>query len=458
MDENIHSRSIMSLAKLSGRAKRSKTRNDVLRALNEALEAASPSSILRKKLKLVGKRLIVDSTKLDLDNYDRLVVIGGGKAAASMADELENLLGRRISAGVVNIPDYLEVPRRERRIEFHRATHPVPSEKGVKGVEAMLSLVGKPQSKDLIICLITGGGSALMPMPIKGLELSDEKTATNLLLRSGAPIEEINCVRKHLSAIKGGRLAEKLHPARVLTLIISDVVGDKLDEVASGPTVPDPTTYRDVMRILKDYEIWKRLPNRVRVVVEEAKKDTPKPGSRIFARVSNILVGTNEQSCLAAMSSLKRAGYDARVLSTHVQGEAREIGKLYAAVLQDMKASSAIIAGGETTVTITERAGKGGRNQELVLSASLGIDRLGGAVIASMGTDGVDGPTDAAGALADSNTIQRAKKKRLDARTLLRTHSSYNFFNELGDLIITGPTGTNVNDITILARSSRNVS
>lgn len=448
----------MRLVKLSGRAKQSKTRGDILRALDEALKTASPSSILRKKLKLQDNRLIIDSVKLDLKIYDRLIVIGGGKAAASLAEELERRLGNRISDGLINIPNYLKVTRKKRIIQFHRATHPFPSEKGVRGVEAMLELVGKPCKKDLIICLITGGGSALMPMPIKGLRLSDEITATRLLLKSGAPIEEINCVRKHLSAIKGGRLAEKLYPARVISLIISDVVGDRLDEIASGPTVPDPTTYGDVARILKDHEIWKKLPRRVRDLVEQAKIDTPKPGSRIFNGVSNVLIGTNEQSCLAAMHSLKKSGYDARILSTHVQGEAREVGKLYASIIRDMKPSTALIAGGETTVTITGKAGKGGRNQELVLSASIGIDSLDGAVIASMGTDGVDGPTDAAGAIADGTSIKRARKKRLDARQLLRDHSAYKFFNELGELIITGPTGTNVNDITILARSSGNVS
>ena len=448
----------MSLVKLSGPAKQSKTRSDILRALNEALKTASPRSILRKKLKLQDEKLVIDSFKLDLGSYDRLIVIGGGKAAASLADELEKLLGKRISAGLVNIPDYLRVPKKKRRIQFHRATHPLPSVKGVRGVEAMLEIVGKPSEKDLIICIITGGGSALMPMPINGLRLSDEVVATRLLLKSGAPIEEINCVRKHLSGIKGGRLAEKLYPARVLALIISDVVGDRLDEIASGPTVPDPTTYGYAARILKDHGIWKKLPRRVRDLFEEAKIDTPKPGSRIFNDVSNVLIGTNEQSCVVAMHSLKKLGYDARILSTHVQGEASEVGKLYASIIRDMKPSTALIAGGETTVAITGRAGKGGRNQELVLSASIGIDSLEGAVIASMGTDGVDGPTDAAGAIADWTSIQRANKKRLDARQLLRDHSSYKFFNELGDLIITGPTGTNVNDITILARSSSNVS
>lgn len=446
--------------RLSGHVASSRVRKDVLRALNEALLAASPNRILRKKVKITGDKLVIENTTLSLNNYERIIVIGGGKAAASMALELEDLLGDKITSGLVNIPDYLKIPTKRGKIEFHRATHPIPSEKGVRGVKAMLKLVGKPSKRDLIICLITGGGSALLPMPIKGLELSDQEITTNLLLKSGAPIQEINCVRKHLSAVKGGRLAEKLYPARILGLIISDVVGDSFDQIASGPTVADPTTFRQAKEIVENYNLWKKLPSRVKNLIvlglANKSKDTPKPGSKIFLSVSNFLIGTNNQSCHAAVNSLLKSGYKASILSTHVQGEAREIGKLYSAILRDMNGSSpcAFVAGGETTVTITGKAGRGGRNQELVLSTSIGIDGLKGAVIASMGTDGVDGPTDAAGAIADYDTLRRAKEKSLEAITYLRDHSSYAFFRRLDDLIVTGPTGTNVNDICILARSN----
>ena len=219
------------------------TRSDVIQALNHAILAASPESNLKEKAKVVNNKLVLDHSQVDLSDTDRVIVIGGGKAAASMAVEMEKLLGSRITAGIVNVPDYLEPRPRTRRDRLNDATHPVPSEMGVKGVQEMLQLVGRPSRSDLIICLISGGGSALLPMPIEGVRLSDEKTVTNLLLKSGAPIDEINIVRKHISAVKGGRLAERLYPARVLTLIISDVVGDRLYSIASGQTVPDSINY-----------------------------------------------------------------------------------------------------------------------------------------------------------------------------------------------------------------------
>ena len=434
------------------------TRSDVIQALNHAILAASPESILKEKAKVVNNKLVLDHSQVDLSDTDRVIVIGGGKAAASMAVEMEKLLGSRITAGIVNVPDYLEPRPRTRRVRLNDATHPVPSEMGVKGVQEMLQLVGRPSRRDLIICLISGGGSALLPLPIEGVSLSDEKTVTNLRLKSGAPIDEINIVRKHISAVKGGRLAERLYPARVLTLIISDVVGDRLDSIASGPTVPDSSTYADARRVLVRYDIWKRAPKSVRKKIENGiankSEETPKEDSKIFSRVSNVLVGTNKKSCEAAAEYLRSEGYKTSVLSTHVQGEARDIGRFYSGILRDMRDnvdSSAMIVGGETTVTITKKSGLGGRNQELVLASALGIEGLEGAVIASMGTDGVDGPTDAAGAIADYTTTRRAKHVGLNGDSYLHAHDSYHFFCKLGDLIRTGPPGTNVNDNTVLA-------
>ena len=433
----------------------------MIQALNQALRAADPKSILRQKIKLKGSKLTVDSVKLDLSQYERVLVIGGGKASANMALGIERILGKRITAGIVNIPDYLEPKPKSELIEFHEATHPIPSSEGVNGVRKMLKLVGKPTAKDFVICLISGGGSSLLPMPLEPITLSDLQNATNLLLRSGAEIHEINTIRKHLSAIKGGRLAQKLYPATVLSLIISDVVGDKPDAIASGPTIPDPTTYADTKGILMKYDLWnkvsKRVRNAVNLGVSDHSYDTPKPGSKTFDHVFNVLIGTNKQSCVAAAECLNKLGYDAFVLSTHIQGEAKEVGKIYSGILSDMQTNglpmsvpAAIVAGGETTVTVTGH-GKGGRNQELVLSAACGLDSVENVVVASMGTDGVDGPTDAAGAIADSESLARAKRRGLDAGYFLRTHNSYNFFKKLGDLIVTGPTGTNVNDIMILA-------
>jgi glycerate 2-kinase len=438
-----------------------KIRSDVMRAFKAAIAAASPETILRRKLKLKDEILSIDNLKLNLSKYDRVLVIGAGKATALMALELERILGDRITSGVVNIPDYQKHVSKLKRIRFEKASHPIPSKGGELGVRKMIELVGKTTNRDLVICLISGGGSALMPMPLDDLQLSDERRVTDLLLKSGAEINEINTVRKHLSAIKGGRLAALLYPARVVSLIISDVVGDRLDSIASGPTTPDTTTYSDAKDILTKYALWNKIPNRVRGALELGAKgnveDTPKPGSRIFLNVTNVLVATNKQSCLAAARSLEKSGYKTIILSTHVQGEAREIGNFYAGILKDVQENKypqsppmALVAGGETTVTVNN-GGLGGRNQELVLSALIGIAGLKNTVIASIGTDGVDGPTNAAGAIADGSSLERGVRARMDAHSCLGKHDSYRFFAKLGDLIETGPTGTNVNDIAILA-------
>ncbi len=430
-------------------------------ALHEALRAADPVSIMKQKIKYNGTSLLIDSIKLDLANYGRILVIGGGKASAGMASGLEAIIGKTITDGVVNIPDSLQHIPVLKFIDFHKSTHPVPSAKGVRGVQKMLEMVGRPSSSDLIICLISGGGSALMPMAQTPVRLTDEIDVTNLLLRSGAEIDEINTVRKHISAMKGGRLAQKLYPSTILTLIISDVVGDKLDAIASGPTVPDTTTYEDAKGVLVKYNLWNQVSASVRTLINSGLEDrsieTPKPGSRIFANVFNLLLGNNKKSCLAAASSLKKSGFNTLVLSTRVRGEAREVGKIYAGILSDIRANNlpisppaAIVLGGETTVTMSGH-GKGGRNQELVLSTALEIRGIKEIVVASMGTDGIDGPTDAAGAIADDQSVQRAQKLGVNPSNSLRTHNSYHFFKKLDDLIITGPTGTNVNDITILA-------
>lgn len=449
---------VASLDHVHSRSRMARMKYDVVRALNEALISASPRTILRDKVQVIGTKLQVGSLRLDLTSYDRIIVIGAGKASASMAAEIEKLLGTRITAGLVNVPDYLRVRPKLKRIGLHDATHPVPSKKGMRGVEKMLRLVGKPSKKDLIICLISGGGSALMPMPVEGLDLSDDQKVTNFLLESGAPINEINTIRKHLSAIKGGRLAQKLYPARILTLIISDVVGDPLDAIASGPTAPDSTTYLDAKNILVKHGLWTRIPLTARKIIEMGvssnARETPKENSKVFNHVSNILVGSNKHSCLSAARYLKSRGYNTRILSTHVQGEAKEVGKLYAGIISDMMEShspTALVAGGETTVTMSKAGGLGGRNQELVLSCAIGIEDLEAAVIASIGTDGVDGPTDAAGAIADGETIRHARNRGLYASSFLESHDSYNFFEKIGNLILTGPTGTNVNDVTILA-------
>jgi glycerate 2-kinase len=410
-------------------------------------------------VKVIGNQLVIGKFSVKLSEFRRVLVIGGGKATANMALEMERILDRWLTGGSVNIPVYTNPWPKSSKINFNPATHPVPSQQGCQGVRNMLELLGKPSRDDLVICLISGGGSALMPLPAKALTLSDKQKTTQLLLKSGARIDEINAVRKHLSYIKGGRLAEKLYPATIVSLIISDVVGDRLDSIASGPTVPDSTTYSDAYNVLNERGLWHKIPRPVRNHIMEGRKgtlpETPKKGSKIFKRVHNFLIGTNMESCKAVAGALKRRGYGTLILSTRIQGEAREVGRMVSAIASDIYENqvpisppAAIVVGGETTVTVHGK-GLGGRNQELVLSAALSIRGLPQVLISSIGTDGMDGPTNAAGAVADGSTVERGLGKGLDADKYLRENDSHEFFKKLKDLIVTGPTGTNVNDILI---------
>ena len=454
--------------KLGGIANKNKKsaalRATVLEALNCAIQAADPRASIARAVEIERggsiMRIRPASLTLDLSRFERIFVIGGGKASAFMAQEVERLFRDKITGGLVNVPDYQKERPGLSKIRLHNATHPIPSEVGAQGVMEMFELVDSLTSRDLVICLISGGGSALLPLPAPGISLADKQRTTDLLLKSGAAIREINAVRKHLSGVKGGRLAQKLQPATVVSLIISDVVGDDLSSIASGPTAPDGTTYSDAKEILKNYKIWDSVPRAVRRMIDAGVRgkleETPKPGSKVFAKVHNVLVGSNKQSCLAAQKSLEGSGYRTLILSTKIQGEASQVGGLLASVTTDISENglplsppAAVVAGGETTVTVRGK-GVGGRNQEVALSASLGIGGLD-AVIASIGTDGVDGPTDAAGAIVDGDTIRRARARKIDPARYLCENNSHAFFQKLGDLVITGPTGTNVNDIMVAA-------
>lgn len=431
---------------------------DARDALAAALSAAEPEKILKRMLTLEGSTLRAGPRTYPLSKFDRIMVIGGGKAAGGMAAALEGILGDRVTAGIVNIPDSLPPLAGCSRIELHRATHPIPGAEGVEGVKMMLELVGRPMVSDLVICLLSGGGSALLPMPAKGLRLADLQKVTKLLLKSGAEIHEINVVRKHLSEIAGGRLAERLYPAHVLSLIISDVVGDDLDSIASGPTAPDPSTYPDALAVLAKYDLVGEVPARVRKTFDEGMRsrieETPKENSETSGRVHNLVVGSNKLSCRAAADLLRERGYATTILTTRIQGEAIEVGKRFSTLLAEMRLKSSpsrpscIVAGGETTVTVRGN-GIGGRNQELALSVAMGIAGLDDVCFASMGTDGLDGGTKAAGAIVDGGVIERALKKGLDADSFIQRNDSHAFFKRVGGLIVTGATGTNVNDIMI---------
>jgi hydroxypyruvate reductase len=422
------------------------------------IRAVDPRELVRSKLSLQGDHLSIGEERFDLTTLGRIVVIGAGKAGAPMAHAVEEVLGKRISNGFIIVKDghgeSLEVT------EVVEAGHPLPDERGVDASRRMLSLVSdNAQADTLILCLISGGGSALMALPHDGISLSAKQETTRLLLECGASIDEINAIRKHISQIKGGRLARAAAPAQLVALLLSDVIGDRLDVIASGPTVGDPSTFSDAKGVLEKYDIWERTPESVRTVLEAGIKgeepETPKPGDAVFRNVSNIIVGSNRSAVQAASAAASSGGFSCIVLSTCISGEAREAGRFLASVALESRASgnplappACIIAGGETTVTIRGH-GKGGRNQELALSAALALADANNIVVASVGTDGTDGPTDAAGAIVDTTTVARALAAGLDPLDYLNRNDSYNLLEPLGDLLITGPTGTNVMDLML---------
>ncbi|MDA4136849.1 MAG: glycerate kinase [Thaumarchaeota archaeon] len=427
-----------------------------LDAAEAALKAVEPSRLMKSMVRLEGKEILVGRTRTDLTKFRRVLVIGGGKAALSMADALESILGDAISDGLVNVPNsQLRGKRRGRLIKLHGATHPLPSVAGQEGVLEMLELVGEPDRRTLVICLISGGGSSLLPLPGQGMQLSDKIEVTKALLRAGATIQELNVVRKHLSAIKGGRLAQTLYPSKVLSLVISDVVGDRLDSIASGLLYPDPSTFRDAELVLKKYAVWETLPARVEEMFRKGLHgdipETPKPGSKYFARVSNVIIGSNKDACEAAARQLKLAKCRSTLLTTSYEGEAKSAGMFMGSVVQyaaSRQRPRSYVAGGETTVAV-KGGGRGGRNQEFALGASMKINGNQGIALVSLGTDGLDGPTNAAGALVDGSTVRRSVGLGLSLEESLLRNDSYGFFRGLRDLVITGPTGTNVNDIAI---------
>lgn len=423
--------------------------------IDHILEASDPYNLVRNSVYLKNERLIVKEGKLsyDLSRFDRILVIGGGKASGRMALALDDLLGDRIYGGVVNIGKDQKFA--SSRIKFFHAGHPLPNSGSVKGVKEMLKLIGSPDKKDLIICLFSGGGSAMMELPASGISLSDIKRINELLLSSGADINEINKVRKHISQVKGGQLAERLYPANILSLIISDVVGDKIDVIASGPTSPDSSTFSDAMEVLVRRKIISQVPpsiiERIKEGVQGRIKETPKPGDKVFSVVKNVIIASNKTAISAAKAYLTSEGFRVKVQRAPLVGEAKDAGYHFAkkliTIAEKHQNKLALIAGGETTVKLFENSGSGGRNQEFALSAAIRLKKSKNLAMVSLATDGIDGPTDAAGAYADSSTIKKADKIGINAELYLRRHDSYNFFKRAGGLIITGMTGTNLNDI-----------
>jgi glycerate 2-kinase len=433
-------------------------RKDALRIFRAALEAADPGAAIRRHVQVAGGVLRVGKRRFALDRYERIYVLGAGKAAATMGRAVERLLGARIAAGHLNTK-YGHVAKL-RRIQLHECGHPVPDENGVVGARRIAELARAATGRDLVLALISGGASALTPLPPEPITLAEKQETTRLLLACGASIHELNAVRKHLSAFKGGQLARLAAPATVVALLLSDVIGDDLDVIGSGPTAPDPSTFAGALEILRRYALLDRVPAAVRQRLEAGARgeieETPKPGDPVFRRTHNIVIGSNRLAVEAAARRARELGYRPLILSTFIEGETREIARMHAAIARQIRATgqpvkppACLITGGETTVTI-RGGGKGGRNQEFALAAALDLAGMDRVLALSGGTDGTDGPTDAAGALADGQTVARAQARGLSAADYLADNNSYVFFDQLGDLLKTGPTGTNVMDVRLL--------
>jgi glycerate-2-kinase len=421
------------------------------------LTAVNARTAVGRAISRNGVKLVIGRRRYDLSRYERVVVVGAGKATASMARAVEQRLGPRLHGGFVVVKYGHVVPTR--RIVVAEAGHPVPDRSGQRAAARLCAMAAELGRRDLLIVLLSGGASSLLPAPVAGVTLADKQRTTQELLRCGASIHDINTVRKHLSRIKGGRLAE-LTEATVVTVILSDVLGDDLSAVASGPTVPDPTTYQEAVAILKRDRIWRVLPQRVRQHLERGCQgfvsETPKPGSSLFRRVHHHIVGNNAAAVAAVIRAAREAGLRTLVYTPALTGEARVEGQRFGALARNivregkpLQRPCCVVAGGETTVTVTGK-GTGGRAQEFAAAAALEIAGLAKVWVVAIGTDGTDGPTDAAGAVIDGKTVSRAQRLSVDLKGALKRHNTYPALKKLQQLIITGPTGTNVNDLYLL--------
>jgi glycerate-2-kinase len=425
--------------------------------IRRALEAVDAGVALRRAVVKQGDVLRIGSRRYDLRRYDRVVAVGAGKATAPMARALEGVLGRRLDSGLVIVKYGHSVPTS--RIVVEEAGHPLPDQAGQRAADRLRAIAASLTARDLLIVLLSGGASSLMPSPVRGLTLADKHRVTQQLLRCGATIREINAVRKHLSCLKGGRLAESTR-ATVATLILSDVLGDDVSAIASGPTVPDPSTFQDAVDILNRYGISRTIPQRVCRYLENGRRglvpETPKPGAKLFRRVHHCIVGNIEAAVVTATQTARAAGLRTVVHSVKVVGEAGTAGRKFGALARrivdagdPVRRPCCVVAGGETTVTVTGN-GKGGRAQEFAAAAAQAIAGLKNVWVAAIGTDGTDGPTDAAGAVVTGETADRARRLGVDLNRALAQHNSYPALKRLGSHIVTGPTGTNVNDLYLL--------
>lgn len=444
-------------------------RDRMLAVLQAALDAADPYVALRNTVQTDlhangGMTLYVNESEYALDAFEHIYVVGAGKAGAPMAQAIGEALGDRITDGLVVVKtghSHLPSNTRPANIAIREAAHPVPDAAGLEAGRAILEIANRAQENDLVIALLSGGGSALLVAPAEGITLDDLQAMTDALLASGATINEVNCLRKHCSAVKGGQLARAAHPATVITLALSDVIGSPLDVIASGPCVPDASTWEDAWTIVRRYGLQNKLPqsilDRLQAGQDGKIPDTPKPDDPIFAKTRSHVVADNRIAALSALRRAKNLGYNALLLTTYLEGEAAHVGKVAAGLGKEIRAHgtpirapACLILGGETTVTLGQDPGQGGRNQELALAAALALQEWPNITVISLATDGTDGPTDSAGGVADWQTVARGRDQGLDAEAHLRAHNAYPYLHATHDLLISGPTQTNVNDLVFV--------
>jgi len=431
--------------------------NDAIEIFSTAVEAIRPEHLIPRNVRRVESVLHVGHLEFNLQKFSKIVVVGGGKASAAMAAPIEAMLDSYLTGGVVVTKYGHSVPLK--KIQVYESGHPVPDEGGVRGTAELIRTVQALSQDDLVLCLLSGGGSALLSSFEDAIALEDVQALSRLLLGSGVPIHEMNTVRKHISKVGGGKLARLAYPATILTLVLSDVVGDPLESIASGPTVPDPSTFADVERILSQYSLEDKLPASIRKFLNQGVAgtvpETPKPEDEIFSRCQTLIIGNNRIALEAAEEKAGSLGYYVRVISCQVQGESRDVARAFARQAKQLREKEAhrrapvcLLMGGENTVTI-HGSGLGGRNQEFALSASLELERTEGIAILSGGTDGTDGPTDVAGAVVDGSTCVRARQAKVVPEDYLENNDSYRFFRQVGGHVVTGPTLTNVMDIMV---------
>jgi glycerate 2-kinase len=432
----------------------------ITRVLAASIQAVDPENAVRKYLRQENNQLTLGDKVFNLDEIERIFVVAFGKASLPMALAAAEIIPDRLTAGIIITKAHSQFSIDHSTYKIIVASHPVPDQRGVEGAEQIIDLLKTSTENDLVICLISGGGSALLTAPVEGISLDNLQQLNRSLLACGAAIGEINTLRKHVSRLKGGSLARLAHPAQVASLILSDVIDDPLDVIASGPTVPDPTTFMDAMAVIERYRIARQIPKPVLDYLRDgcngSHPETPKPADPIFEQVYTRIIGNNYQAAKAGLDQAQALGLQTILLTAALEGEARFLGPVLAAIARQIDQSGdplprpvCIIAGGESTVTI-QGDGLGGRNQELALSAVEGLAGMENMYLIALASDGDDGPTDAAGAVVSGDTLTQAKDKNLNPSTYLNNNDAYHFFAPLGDLLKPGPTLTNVNDLTFI--------